>query len=129
MSKDNRGFYDITFTFDGKRYRVRATTRKELAEKVEKKKQELKEGRNAIYSPTLSQYYEHFTKLRSKQIKESTVRSQASQIKSVLNHIQEDNKTFGEMKIKDITRRDIERVREELQNEGNPRDCKKFCVN
>ena len=40
--------YEMTFTFEGKRYRIRADTKKELAVKEYKKRQELESGRSAI---------------------------------------------------------------------------------
>lgn len=117
-AKRSNGLLQKGFRFNGKLHIVYGRTEQELSEKERKKREELQKGNDKIYNPTLSQYYEYFTELRRREIKESTLRSQQSQIKAVLECKQENNNLFGDMKIKKIKRRDIERIREELLQQG-----------
>lgn len=114
-SKKYKGmYYRETFTYENKRYEITAKTKTELAEKVLKKKEQLKAGTEKIYNPTLIEYYEHFTNVRRREIKESTLRSQKIQFNFIAYSELAENQKFGFLKIKDITRRNIEDVREIL---------------
>ena len=118
--KTNRkdGMFVKTFTFNGKRYYVYASTEDEAIEKRAAKKRQLEEGIEEIKHPTLNSYYEHFTEIRRREIKESTIRSQRIQFNNVASVEIATGMNFGDMKINEVTRRDIETVRELLLKKG-----------
>lgn len=125
--KSYGGYYRETFSFNGKRIYVKAKTQQELREKVIKKKLELENNEQNLYNPTLNMYYEHFTKVRRTQVRESTIRAQKYQYENISNVIMSNNESFGCMRIKDITRRDIEYVRQELLNNGKSPENLNIC--
>ena len=110
-NKNSKGLYTCKITYEGRPYYLRSKTKQGLAEKVFLKKQELEAGCEALYNPTLNNYYETFTEVRRSEIKESTIRSQKHQYELIAGVVMPNKKTFGEMHIKDITRRNIEDVR------------------
>lgn len=116
--KNSNGYYKTTITYNGKKYQIYAKSRQELFEKEKEKRAELEAGRTALLNPTLFQYYEHFTRIRQNEIKESTVRSQKSQFKTVSSAVMADGNAFGDMRIKEITRRHILDVRQSLLDSG-----------
>ena len=110
--------YRSTFTFKGKRYQIYGNSKEEMCEKEMKKRQALLEGEQRLRNPMLNEYYEHFTAVRRNEINESTIRSQSIQYRLIANTIMENDRPFGEMHIKDITRKHIETVRQMLLAEG-----------
>lgn len=118
MKKSKSGYYRKTFTFNGKRYEVKAITRDELEEKVRAKKMELERGEQDLFNPTLNDYYKLFTGIRSDEIRESTLRTQKHQFELIAGVEMANKRPFGEMRIKDITRRDIETTRRALLDAG-----------
>ncbi len=118
MAKKNNGYYRQTFTFNGKRYYARGKTIKEAVEKAAEMRANLERGVEDISNPTLDDYYDHFTSIRKREIKESTLRSQTCQYKVVSAVEMAPGMTFGSLRIKDITRRDIETAREILLQQG-----------
>ncbi|SFB86685.1 tyrosine-type recombinase/integrase [Butyrivibrio sp. YAB3001] len=121
QKKTINGYYRKTFMYEGKRYYVYGKDQKELVEKVTQKRKELEEGTQKHENPTLNQYYDYFTELRLKEQRPATIRAQKSQFKIISNVEMENSKLFGELKIKDITRRDIETARQSLiEDEKTP---------
>ena len=120
-------YFRETFMFNDKRYEVYAKTKDELIEKIRLKKEELEKGKESVYNPTLNEYYETFTKIRSKQIKEATIRAQIFQYNNIANVELSKGVIFGEMKIKDITRRNIEEAREILLKNGKTAEHLNIC--
>lgn len=120
MAKQKRynGYLRRTFSYNDKRYYVYGKTREELSENENKKRQELITGEINRHNPTLLAYYEYFTELRRKEVRESTIRGQKSQFKTLSSVILDNSRTFGEIRLKDITRRDIESVRQILLDNG-----------
>ena len=118
MRRSQSGYYRKTFTFNNKRYEVKAQTKEELEEKIRKKKEELEKGQQDLYNPTLNAYYKLFTSVRRSQVTECTLRSQKHQYELVAGVIMANDYSFGEMRIKDITRRDIEYTRQALLDQG-----------
>lgn len=116
--KKYNGYYRTSFTFNGKRIYVYGTTSQELLENEVKKRAELEKGLEDLYNPTLNAYYEHFTNIRRKELKESTLRAQKCQYENIAGVELTKGIKFGDMRIKDITRRDIELSREILLSEG-----------
>lgn len=118
QKRTENGYLRKTFTYAGKRYCVYGKTSQELFEKEVAKRKELEEGKQAIYNPTVVDYYEHFYNIRQREIKESTLRVQRLQFNNIANVEMAKGITFGSMRIKEVTRRDIERARELLLKEG-----------
>lgn len=120
MAKQKRynGYLRKSFTYNGKRIYVYGKTAQELLENEVKKKEELATSQQDLYNPTLNSYYDLFTNIRRREIKESTIRSQKIQYKVISEVAISKGIKFGEMRIKDITRRDIELAREILLKEG-----------
>ena len=116
--KNSKGYYTYKFKYDGKYIYVRSKTQHGLYEKVNKKKKELEEGKQALYNPTINCYYKMLTDVRRKEINESTLRTQKHQYDLIAGVIMVDNNTFGEMPIKAIKRRDIEYARQKLLDAG-----------
>lgn len=116
--KKYNGYLRHTFTYNGKRYYVYGKTAPELLENITKKQAELERGQLEQENPTLNVYYEHFTKIRKTEVKEATQRAQRSQFKNISNVIMPNKEMFGDFRIKDITRRDIETVRQLLLDQG-----------
>lgn len=129
MAREKRynGYLRKTFTFCDKRYYVYGNTTQELAENVLKKRAELEQGKETIYNPTLQTYYDHLTDIRRREIRESTLRAQACQFANISKVIMAKGITFGNMPIRDITRRDIELVRSLLIEQGKTPENLNIC--
>lgn len=119
MSKKYKGKYiRKIFNYKGKRYEVTGRTEIEVSEKIIKKRLELEKGAIEISNPTLDEYYNHFTDIRRNEVKESTLRSQKSQFKMISGIQMTKDVKFGQMRIKDISRRNIEDARQKLLKDG-----------
>ena len=106
-----------TFTYEGKRYYIYGKTNKELNDKEYLKRQELAAGTLDRENPTLNKYYEHFTEMRRGSVRESTIAIQAFYFKVAAAVIMDgNNKTFGELRIRDITPKDLQHVQRFLAN-------------
>lgn len=121
------GLYQVSFTFDGKRVYVYGKTKEEaVLNRIEKKKQ-LEAGQEALYNPTLNQYYERFNNIRRNQRSENTLRAQQNQFNLVSGVRMVNDRLFGEMHIKDITRHDIEYARQALIDAGKTPEHLNIC--
>lgn len=120
MAKQKRynGYLRKTFTYNGKRVYIYGKTAQELAENELKKRNELESGMQSLINPTLNCYYNSFSNIRRREIKESTLRAQRCQYNNIAGVKMASGITFGEMRIKDITRHDIEKAREALLKAG-----------
>ncbi len=118
MRRAKSGYYRKTFTFNNKRYEVTAHSKEDLEEKIKAKKEELEKGQKDLFNPTLNTYYKLFTSVRRSEVTECTLRSQKHQYELIASVIMANNSPFGEMRIKDITRRDIEYARQVLLDQG-----------
>lgn len=116
--KRKDGYIKKSFTFNHKKYYVYGHNQKELFEKEAAKREELETGMNDLKNPTLNSYYQSFTQIRGHEVSKSTLRSQKIQFKEVAEVEISKGVKFGDMKIRDITRRDIEKVREILLHGG-----------
>jgi integrase len=116
--KRSDGRYCETFRFNGKRYSVYARTIPEVRAKAQEKLRSLQDGEENMVNPTLADYYDELTKIRRREIKESTIRAQRCQFENIAAYVMTNGKKFGELRIKDITRRDIENVRQGLLENG-----------
>lgn len=118
LKKHKSGLIRKHFNFEGKRIDVYGKTEQECYAKLIKKREELERGIEKIYNPTLDEYYEHFTDVRRSEVKESTLRSQRIQF-NLMSDVQiSKGVRFGDMRIKSITRRNIEDARQILLKAG-----------
>lgn len=127
QKKTANGYYRKTFMYEGKRYTIYGRDQKELSEKVSKKRKELEEGTVKHENPTLNGYYEYFTEIRLKEQKGATIRAQKSQFKLMASVIIKNDITFGDIRIREITRRDIETVRQALLDKGKTPEHLNIC--
>lgn len=111
--KRDDGRYQKSITFEGKRYYVYASNKKELDEKVLLKLQELKDRKTNHDNPTLDKYYESFTTLRRSKVKESTIRNQTNWYHWAAD-TELDGLRLGDMRIRDITSRDMKLIQKAL---------------
>lgn len=116
--KRQDGLYATQFRYNGKRYTVYSKNRKGLDVAKAKKIEELEKAEQNYINPTVNAYYEYFTDIRRREVKESTLRAQRSQFNNIASVLMPNGTTFGEMHLKDITRRDIETARTILLNNG-----------
>ena len=108
-----------TFIYNGKRYYVYGRTKQELEEKEKKKRAELEAGTLERVNPTLNKYYEHFTETRRGSVRESTIRAQAFQFQGAASVPMDGNgKKLGELKIRNITPKDMQHVQMALASSG-----------
>lgn len=129
MAKQKRynGYLRKTFSFNGKRIYVYGKNAQELFVNEAKKRKELELGHEEVYNPSLKAYYEHFTEIRRREIKESTIRAQKCQFENIAKVELASGIIFGNMPIKDITRRDIEKARELLLKAGKTPQNMNIC--
>lgn len=127
QKKNEKGYYVKTFTYNGKRYKVYAKDQKELIKKTEQKLKELQEVEENKDNPTINKYYEYFTELRLKEQKGATIRAQKYQYKNIAEVEIRSGVRFGELRIKEITRRDIETARQILLESGKTPENLNIC--
>lgn len=127
QKKNDKGYYRKTFTYEGKRYTVYGRDQKELLEKTSQRRKELEEGTVNHVNPTINSYYEYFTELRMKEQKGATIRAQKYQYKNIAEVEITNGVKFGDMRIKDITRRDIETARQTLLESGKTPENLNIC--
>lgn len=127
QKKRKDGYLKRSFTYNGKRHYIYGKTEKELYEKEIEKRKELENAYNLIFNPTLSQYYEHFTEVRRSEVKESTLRSQQMQFRTMASTELASGILFGDMHINEITRRDIEIARDILLKQGKSPQNLNIC--
>ena len=125
--KGKNGYFTKTFTYENKRYFVYSRNYSELAQKEIEKKEELKNGVIDRNNPTLKAYYDYFTSIRKNEIKESTLRTQAIQFKIMCDVEMSKGVFFGDLRINDISRRDIETARQNLLSNGQTPEYINIC--
>lgn len=125
--KKHNGYYLKTFMYDGKRYYVYGKDQKELAEKVSAKRKELEEGKQNQENPSLNSYYKQFTEMRKNSKSGATLRAQMSQFKTISDVDMESGIKFGEIRIKDVRRIDIESARQILLEGGKTPENLNIC--
>ena len=130
MAKQKRytnGYLRKTFTYDGKRIYIYGRTPADLTENEQKKRAELESGTQDRENPTLTNYYDYFTQIRRAELKESTLRGQRIQFNLIANTEIKKGFKFGNMRIKDISRRDIESIRQNLLESGQTPEHLNIC--
>lgn len=127
QKRNSKGYIVSTFTWQGKQYKVYGKNITELAEKTAKKQKELQEQREIRTNPSISAYYEYFTELRLKEQKGATIRAQRYQFKNIAETKLSNGEFFGDLKIREITRRDIEEARQILLESGKTPENLNIC--
>ena len=121
------GYLKKTFIFNDKRYYIYGRNAAELLRKENEKRQELEKGIINRQNPTLSAYYDYFTKIRANKVKAATIRAQEIQFNIIASVEVLPGVSFGTLRINDITRKDIEFVRMELLNQGKTPENLNIC--
>lgn len=117
LKKRADGRYQSIFTYEGKKYTVYGKTIQDLEEKKQKKKDQIKLNNQNRINPTLDKYYETFTELRRNKVKEATIRCQKSSYRDCAEVVI-DGMKFGEIRIKNITPKDCQRVQQALMKKN-----------
>lgn len=109
------------FTFNSKRYYVYGRTAKELEENYLKRKQALESGKDRHDNPSVDEFYKTWTEGRKGTVKEATLRCQHHQYNTCSKiRIKSLNKSFGELKLKEVTADDIREVQAALLEINTP---------
>lgn len=104
-----------TFTFDRRRYYVYGHTKKEALEKERQKLEELNAGKTRRENPTVAQYYERWTELRRGSVRGATLHAQYFHFKTCSEvYIPSVRRTFGEMKLTEVSADDVLEVQRAL---------------
>ena len=127
QKKNSKGYYTKTFMYKGKRYFVYGKDQKELLEKTAQRQKELEEGIQRRENPTINTYYEDFTDRRLTEQKGATIRSQKYQYRNIAETEVSKGIWFGNLRMREITRRDIETVRQKLLESGNSPEYLNIC--
>ena len=101
-----------------KRYYVYGHDAEELRKAENEKREEIEKGIENTINPTLSEYYIHFSQERARTVKEATLRVQQIEFDLVANTEIINGVKIGDMKLKDITRRNITDCRTILLKQG-----------
>ena len=97
-----------TFTYQGKRYYSYGRTTKEAAENMRKKLQELESGYQERKDPTIQKYFDTLTETRQGTVSGHSLYQQNSRFKQCAAvQIRKAGRTFGELKLSEITPDDI----------------------
>ena len=122
MAKKRKdGRYQASFMDSaGQRHWVYARTKKELPEKIAQKKADLEAAKVSRVNPTLEEFYEEFTDRRRNKVSSSTVRT-LDYIMNTIKAIPMGGQTFGEMRLRDITKLDVIHVQAALAKKHAPK--------
>lgn len=116
MAKKRKdGYIKKTFTVNGKQFTVYGHTAAELFDKEKQKREEIEKGITKRRKPTVSEYYERWTKARQNVVTPATLRTQDkifNIIKAV--RIESAKMAFGEIRLADVNIDDLRTVQEEL---------------
>ncbi|MBR1702142.1 MAG: site-specific integrase [Lachnospiraceae bacterium] len=123
------------FTVNGKKYVVYGHSTKELFEKELAKREEIEKGLEKRNNPTVSEYYERWTEARRGTVSDATLRAQGKMFhafKAV--KIPSANRTFGELKLKEVSIDDLRVLQTELKKgevrkDGTRKERKTQTVN
>ena len=118
LKRRNDGRYQLSFTYEGKRYFVYGASKSELEDKKAQKKEELKNGLLDHNNPLLDSYYKAFTQFRRNKVRESTIRNQKKWFQKCADVTLSGKITLGNMRIRDIKPTDIKAVQLALIEDG-----------
>lgn len=127
--RNEKGLMRKAFTYNGKRYYIAAKTNEELIQKELEKRKQLEEEQTNKFNPVLNDYYVAFTEDRRTTKSGCTLRAQRFQFELLAGvELPEHQKTFGELRIKDIKRDDVIKVRQILLKQGKTPEHLNICV-
>ncbi len=127
LKKRADGRFRASFTYQGKAYYVYSRNRAELETLKAAKLKELEENKENYENPTLNDYYEHFTQVRCREVRGNTIRAQKKEFHSIAETEIRKGVLFGQLRIRDIKRRDIENVREIMLKNGKTPENLNIC--
>ncbi|MDO4491894.1 MAG: tyrosine-type recombinase/integrase [Lachnospiraceae bacterium] len=107
----------LRFTYKDKIYYVYGSTKAEVEEKKYKKRQELESGSLYRKNPVLRDFYSEWMDYRRGKVSESTICTQNHHFQRCAA-INISGTLFGDLRITEITSRDIKKVQMELENSG-----------
>lgn len=116
-TKRSDGRWQSKFTYNGKQYTVYASKKGDISDAVTKKKEELKAGKLEHDNPALDKYYEIFSEYHRTKVRSATIRSQTMQYNACAN-VMISGTRLGDMRIRDITPKDIQQVQRSLADSG-----------
>lgn len=105
-------------TFDGKQYFAYGRTKAELEENRDRLKERLRSGKERHDNPTLEQYYRMWTDNRRSAVKEASLHCQQSLFRDAAGITLDTGRTFGQMKLSEISTDDIRQIQRELLANG-----------
>lgn len=129
--KRTDGLKESTFTYQGRRYHVYGRTYKELAEKIDQKKAEVKEKRYIKNCElTFDQYNVRWTEAREGTVKEATLRKNQFEFKAASKAVIDSlGTTFGSLKIVDIEVQNMRDLQKALINSKRESGLKLYNTN
>ena len=106
--KRKDGYIKSSFTEDGKRYYVYGKNQREVNEKINQKRNEIEQQLNTRTDPTIKEYFEKRIEYKKNSLTYNTIHY-LIEIKDILCkiYIKSAERTFGEIKIKQITADDL----------------------
>lgn len=108
MAKKRKdGRYQLRFNYEGKTYYVYGKTKTEAEAKKYERMKLLEAGDVSRTDPTMEEYYKKWSDNRKGKVSENTIRNQKLHFKRCAS-IQIGNKTFSELKLKEVNSDDIE---------------------
>ena len=102
-----------TFTYEGKRYYIYGTTKKELREKELLKLQELQDGKLRRENPTMDEYFEGFLDRYRLKVGSNTCRIRQQRYQTCAE-IEIHGKRLGDFRIRDIRPADVQELQRQL---------------
>ncbi|WP_406543854.1 tyrosine-type recombinase/integrase [Pseudobutyrivibrio sp.] len=114
--KDGR--YQRTFTYNKRRYYVRATSLSELNKKFKEKKEEIIFKKKNIENPKIGDFFEKWQDNRSGYVKEATLRSQRCHFNTI-SDVKIDGKKFKDYRLSEIRADDIREIQKALLKRKN----------
>lgn len=115
QKKRSDGRLQRSFTLNGKRHYVYGYSKRELDKNEQLKRQEIAEGIERRKNPKVQEYIESWLDNRMLHVKESTYRGQRQVLNIITQiYIQSAGKTFGEIRLPDVTVDDVKLIQKEL---------------
>lgn len=127
--KKSNGYYRKRFRLEkgGKVYCVYGKTPDELRENENKKRLELEKGLQETINPTLDQYIKHHLQECEKVSRTATINAKIHAFNIISSVSLSGSLKLGDMKLKDITRRNITDAREILLHENKTPEYLNIC--
>ena len=123
------GRVNMSFRFNGKVYSVTGKTKEEALLKKIERLEKLKNGEESRKNPTMNEYYGMFRDNRRSKVRGSTIRIQTSEYNDMAAvPIKGAGRTFGELRLKDVTAADVQQVQRALHEGGMSSETVNDCI-